>query len=82
MLIFCPLVTTVDIERIFSHGRLLLPHVRNHLGVQSTHASLCVAQWSSLGLVKDGDIKMSVGTDDIVKEDELPEDWDAILIVS
>jgi len=82
MLIFCPLATTVDVERVFSHGHLVLPHVHNHLGVQSTHTSLCVGQWSSLGLVKDGDIKMSVGTDDIVKEDELPEDWDAISIVS
>jgi len=33
-------------------------------------------------LVKDRDIKMSLGTDDIVKEDALPEDWDAISIVS
>ena len=82
MLIFCPLATTVDIECVFSRGRLLLPHVCNCLGVQSTHASLCVGQWSSLGLVKDGDIKMSIGTDDIVKEDELPEDWDAISVVS
>ena len=82
MLIFCPLGTTVDIERVFSCGHLVLLHVRNCLGVQSTRTSLCVGQWSSLGLVKDGDIKMSVGTDDIVKEDELPEDWDAISIVS
>ena len=78
---FCPLATTVDVECVFSRGCLILPHVCNWLGVQSTHASLCVGQWSSPGLVKDGDIKMSLGRDDIVKEDELPEDWDVILIV-
>ena len=77
---FCPLVTTVDVKHVFSHGHLILPHVRNQLGVQSTRASLCVGQWSSLGLVKDEDIKMSLGRDDIVKEDKLPEDWDAISI--
>jgi len=78
---FCPLVTTVDVKRVFSCGCLILPHVRNQLRVQSTCTSLCVGQWSSLSLVKDGDIKMSLGRDDIVKEDELPEDWDAISIV-
>jgi hypothetical protein len=82
MLMFCPLATTVDVERVFSRGRLVLPHVCNRLGVQSTRASLCVGQWSSLSLVKDGDIKMSLGRDDIVKEDELPEHWDAISIAS
>ena len=79
---FCPLVTTVDVKRVFSCGCLVLPHVRNRLEVQSTHASLCIGQWSLLGLVKDRDIKMSLGRDDIVKEDELPEHWDVILIVS
>ena len=79
MLIFCPLATTVDVERVFSRGRLVLPHVRNRLAVQSTRASLCVGVWSSLGLVKDSDIKMSVGKDDVVGEEEdLPENWDAI----
>jgi hypothetical protein len=78
-LIFYPLVTTVDIEHVFSRSCLVLLHICNHLGVQSTHASLCVGQWSLLGLVKDGDIKMSLSTDNIVKEDKLPEDWDAIV---
>ena len=79
LLIFCPSATTVDVERVFSRGRLVLPHVRNRLAVQSTRASLCVGTWSSLGLVKDSDIKMSVGKDDVVgKEDDLPEGWDVI----
>lgn len=79
MLIFCPLATTVDVERVFSRGRLVLPHVRNRLAVHSTRASLCVGIWSLLGLIKDGDIKMSVGKDEVSGEEEdLPEDWDAI----
>jgi hypothetical protein len=79
LLIFCPLATTVDIEQVFSHGRFVLPHICNHLAIQSTRASLCVGIWSSLGLVKDSDIKMSVGKDNIVGEEEdLPENWDAI----
>jgi hypothetical protein len=79
LLIFCPLATTVDIERVFSRGRLILPHVCNHLAVQSTHTSLYVGIWSLLGLVKDSDIKMSVGKDDVVGEEkDLPENWDVI----
>ena len=82
LLIFCPLATTVDVERVFSRGHLVLPHVHNCLAIQSTHASLCVGVWSSLGLVKDSDIKMSVGKDDVVgKEEDLPENWDAITLV-
>ena len=77
-------MTTVDVERVFSRGRLILPHVRNRLAVQSTRASLCVGLWSSLGLVKDDDIKMSLSIDDIRgKEDDLSlsEDWDAISVI-
>jgi hypothetical protein len=44
---------------------------------------LCVGIWSPLGLVKDSDIRMFVGKDDIVgEEDDLPENWDAITAVS
>ena len=63
---------------MFSRGRLVLPHVRGRLAVQSTRASLCVGLWSSQGLVKDDDIKTSLGSDDIVEEDEPAMDWDVI----
>jgi hypothetical protein len=79
LLIFCPLATTVDIEQVFSRGCLILLHVHNRLAIQSTCVSLCVGVWSSLGLVKDSDIKMSVGKDDVIgKEEDLPENWDVI----
>jgi len=73
------IATTVDVERVFSRGRLVLPYVRNRLAVQSTRASLCVGLWSSQGLVKDADIRASLGADEIVGEEgELTKDWDAI----
>jgi len=75
--------TAVDVERVFSRGCLVLPHVHNHLAVQSTCTLLCVGTWSLLGLVKDSDIKMSVGKDDIVgEEDDLPKNWDVITPVA
>ena len=48
--------TTVDVEHIFSCGQLVLPYVRSHLNVQSTHALMCVGSWSLLGLIDDSDI--------------------------
>jgi hypothetical protein len=73
------IATTIDIEHIFSCGHLVLPYVRNHLAIQSTRTSLCVRLWSSQGLVKDTDIKASLGADEILGEEgELAKDWDAI----
>ena len=70
---------TVDVERVFSHGHLVLPHVHGCLAVQSTCASLCVGLWSSQGLVRDSDIKGALSPDEILgEEDELPANWDAI----
>jgi len=83
LLIFCLLATTVDVEQVFSRGQLVLLYVYNCLAIQSTHASLYVSIWSLLGLVKDSNIRMSVGKDDVVgEEDDLPENWDAITPVS
>lgn len=74
----CHTATTVDVERVFSRGRLVLPHVRSRLAVQSTRASLCVGLWSSQGLVRDCDIKASLGADNVEEDGELPKDWDNI----
>jgi len=54
--ITCTLATSVDVKRVFSHGRLLLPHIRNRLSAQSTQALLCLSNWSDISLVKDIDV--------------------------
>jgi hypothetical protein len=71
--------TSVDVERTFSQGRLLLSHIRNRLSVQSTRALLCLGVWSLMGYVKDKDLKAAtvlpeVGSD----EEDLAHDWDSI----
>lgn len=71
--------TSVDVERTFSQGRLLLSHVRSRLSVQSTRALLCVGVWSLLGYVKDNDVKAAAVLPAVDgKEDELAENWDCI----
>jgi hypothetical protein len=74
------LATSVDVERTFSQGRLLLSHIRNRLCVQSTRALLCLGIWSEMDYVKDKDVKAAtvlpeVGSDE---EEDLSDDWDAI----
>ena len=75
------LATSVDVERTFNQGRLLLSHIRNRLSVQSTRALLCLGICSEMGYVRDKDVKAvtmlpEVGEDD--EDDDLGDNWDAI----
>ena len=71
--------STVDVERVFSQGRLVLSHIRNRLSVQSTRACMCVSAWSLLGLIKDSDIRAVLG-EEVTKgvEDDLAGEWSVI----
>ena len=72
---------SVDVERIFSRGRLLLSHVRSRLSVQTTRALLCLGGWSLLGLVKDKDVTTVTCKPDLEgEEQELEEGWDDIIM--
>jgi hypothetical protein len=49
-------VTSIDIERIFSKGCLLLSHICNQLTVDTTQVLLCLGTWSKLGFVNKEDL--------------------------
>jgi hypothetical protein len=70
--------TTVDVERVFSQGRLVLSHIRSHLSIQSTRALLCLGAWCQLGLVKGSDVKAALGDELVGEEEDLPTNWDVI----
>ena len=71
--------TSVDVEHVFSKGRVLLSHVRSRLSVQSTRALMCVGAWSLLGFVKDVDVRAATALPEIEGEEgELDVNWDAI----
>jgi hypothetical protein len=71
--------TSVDVERTFSQGRLVLSHVRSRLSVQSTRALLCLGVWSTMGYVKDSDVLNAAVLPDVEGEEEdLAIDWDAM----
>ncbi|KIM54541.1 hypothetical protein SCLCIDRAFT_35225, partial [Scleroderma citrinum Foug A] len=78
--------TSVDVERLFSRGRVLLSHNRNRLSSQTTRALLCLGDWSCLGLVNSDDVHKVSLLDDVAPMDgsseptevELPDGWDTI----
>jgi len=76
------IATSVDVEWVFSHGRIVLSHLHSRLSVQSTRALMCLGVWSSLGYVKDSDIKAVVALPEVPtnqQEDQLVAGWDSVL---
>jgi hypothetical protein len=63
--------TSVDVERLFSRGRLILSHTRSRLSVASTRALLCLGSWSQAGLVRDEDVEAVVKLDEVDARVEL-----------
>lgn len=52
------IATSVDVERVFSHGRLLISHVCNRLTAQTCRAMICLREWGRLGLIDNDDLKV------------------------
>ena len=78
----CSLATSVDVERVFSRGRLILSHVRSRLTAQSTRSLLCLGNWSLHGFIKDIDVETAAELPDVQEDDEeeLEDGWDSILL--
>ena len=74
------LVTSVNVEHVFSKGCILLLHLRSRLSVQSTRALMCLGVWSRMGYVKDTDVKSATILPEVDgEEEELAENWDRIM---
>ena len=74
--------TSVDVERVFSRGRLVLSHVRNGLSAQSMRAILCLSYWSPLGLVKNSDARAVAELSDVEGDGsdyKMEDGWDNII---
>ena len=71
-------MTSVDVERLFSWGQLLLSHVCSRLSVKSTQVLLCLGTWSELQLVKDEDVKKVTELPDVAEDVELKNCWDSL----
>ena len=73
---------SVDVERVFSQGCIVLSHLCNRLSVQLTRASMCLSAWSLLGYVRDSDIKTIITLPELpanAKEDVLAAGWDMVM---
>jgi hAT family C-terminal dimerisation region len=74
----CPLATSVNVERVFSTGRILLSHIRNRLSVQTTRTLMCVGSWSKMGYIRDKDVKMMTVLPEVYEDEMLEDGWDTI----
>ena len=68
------LATSVDVEHVFSKGRLILSYIHNYLSVDSTWAILCLRAWIRLDLISKEDIQMAAKLPDVKKGEEEAED--------
>jgi hypothetical protein len=71
------IATSVDVERLFSKGRALLPYLRNGLSAQSIRVLLCLGSWFQMGLIKHEDV-MKVTSQDGQDDEELDLNFDKI----
>ena len=53
ILIFASPAASIDVERLFSIGWILLNHLCNRLSADSTHAILCLKSWWDAGILND-----------------------------
>jgi hypothetical protein len=75
--------TTVDVERTFSQGRLVLSHVRSRLSIQSTRALMCLGSWSRAGFAPPKKMAMVLSPMADVPDDEdewLDYGWDSLAL--
>ena len=73
--------TSIDVEWLFSHGWLVLSHVRSCLSVNTTRALLCLGAWSLLNLIKTEDVKQISALPDVKGSEEDMEDaWNDVLM--
>ena len=77
--------TSVDVERVFSHGRFTLSYTRSRMSAQTTRALLCLLQWSLIGYVHDIDVlnvaalpELAADAGDSDGEYEMEPGWDRI----
>jgi hypothetical protein len=66
----------VDVERIFSKGRLILSHIRNRLSADSTRQLMCLGAWSRMGYIKDRDIRAVTSTEPELEDTSLESEYD------
>lgn len=70
---------SIDVEQLFSHGRLIVTHTRSRLSTQSIRSLLCLGSWSTLNLVKDEDVLAVSVMQDVKGDKEVMDDgWDSI----
>ncbi len=75
------LATSIDVERVFSRGRFLLPYTRNRVKGQTMRALMCLGAWSRADLITADYLKASTAQPEVDNDDsdyEMEAGWDAV----
>ncbi len=74
--------TSIDVERVFSRGRFLLPYTRNRVKGQTMRALMCLGAWSPADLITADHLKASTAQPEVDNDDsdyEMDPGWDAVM---
>jgi hAT family C-terminal dimerisation region len=75
--------TSVEVERVFSRGRILLSHLRNRMSPQTTRKMMCLNSWFKVNIIKTDDALSAIRqAPDVVEDsdDEIGGGWDGVLL--
>nr|VWP02659.1 Non-specific serine/threonine protein kinase (EC [Ganoderma boninense] len=68
--LLCIPAMSMDVERVFSKGCLLLSHVRSRMSAHTTCAVLCLGAWSRAGYVKGINLQKAALAADLDSKDD------------
>ena len=70
--------TSIDVERLFSKGWLILSHVRNQMSAGTTRELLCLNNWGTQGLMKMADLKEAASLPEVLDDAWEEQEFDMV----
>jgi hAT family C-terminal dimerisation region len=52
--------TSVNVERVFSRGRILLSYLRNRMSAETTRSLMCLNSWLKAGILKNAAVVAAI----------------------
>jgi len=70
--------TLIDVEHLFSKGRLILSHIHNRMSAGTTCELLCLNNWSTQGLMKMADLKEAASLPEVLDDAWEEQEFDMV----
>lgn len=69
------IASSVNVERTFSRGRILIPHLRNRLRGETIRALMCFGDWSRQDLFSNQELVDYLVSDSSNDDEDESMDW-------